>query len=401
MSEALVCDAVRLPRARLRKEGGAYARVRPVELLAPLYRALLERNGLQASQVESVVLGCSTASGAQGADVARVSALYAGLPDSVHGAVVSSFCCSGLDAIASAAGQLKADMVGVVLAGGVESLSQVPMFSDNGDWFAEPEVARRTGFLHMGLAADLVAVRQGYSRAELEAYAVQSHARAAEARRSGAFQRSLVPVRDGEGRPLLAEDDGVREGTSLESLARLPPSFAEAGARGGEAVIRSRYPEVRMEYRHTAGTAPLVADGASLLLLATPERAAALGLKARARVRAWAQAADEPVRMLTGHLRATEALLKRAGLAPEAVELWEVNESFAAPTLLYRQHFRIAPERFNVHGGALALGHPLGATGGNLVSTLVDEMERREARYGVAALCGAAGLGTAVLLERG
>ncbi|MFT7405110.1 acetyl-CoA C-acyltransferase [Zhongshania sp.] len=398
MQSAMIVDAVRIPRATLRGTS-AYAALRPVELLRPLFTAIAERNHLDSSQVEDVLLGCATQSGGQGANVAKIAALYAGWSEAVSGVTVNRFCCSGLDAINLAASKIMSGMESVLVAGGVEQLSAVPMFADQGDWFSNPKVMKATKFMHMGLSADLIATQQGYSRERLDAYALQSHQRANHAASNHYFKQSLVPVCDSNNAPLLDRDNGVRAELSLEKLAALPASFADY-VQHGQALVSQRYPDTHLQAHHSAGNSPALVDGASLLLLASESACKKLSLRPRARICHYANASDEPVKMLTGHLRATEKLLAATGLQASDIDLWEVNESFAASVLYFQDHFNIANEQLNVNGGAIAFGHPLGATGGNLMGMLLDELERRNVKRGIVAICGGAGVGVATLIER-
>ncbi|AMO67888.1 acetyl-CoA acetyltransferase [gamma proteobacterium BDW918] len=398
MPSAMIVDAVRIPRASIRGDA-AYAAVKPVDLLRPLFTAISERNHLDSAEVEDVLLGCSTQSGDQGANIAKIAALYAGWSDRVSGVTLNRFCCSGLDAINLAASKIMSGMESVLVAGGVEQLSAVPMFADRGPWFSDPKVMKATRFMHMGLSADLIASQQGFSRAQLDACALQSHQRAAHAVQNDYFKPSLIPVRDQNTHPLLASDNALRPQLSREQLAALPSSFTDF-VEQGQRLVDQVYPDTRLMPLHTAGNSPALVDGASLLLLASEDACTRLSLTPRARIRYFANASDEPVRMLTGHLRATEKLFAATGLKTDDIDLWEVNESFAASVLYFQQHFNIANEQLNVNGGAIALGHPLGATGGNLMGTLLDEMERQNLKRGIVAICGGAGVGVATLIER-
>ena len=399
MQEAMIVDAVRIPRAKAKAKDGAYAGLKPVDLLKPLFIALCERNHLDSAEVEDVLLGCSTQSGDQGSNLAKIAALYAGWSDQVSGATLNRFCCSGLDAINLAASKIMSGMESLVVAGGVEQLSRVPMFADKGPWYSDTKVMKATRFMHMGLSADLIAVQESFSREQLDQLAVQSHQRAAHATEQGYFQPSLVPVNDEQGRPILTQDENIRADIELEKLAQLPASFGSF-VEMGQKLVDKVYPDTVLEAIHSAGNSPALVDGASLLLLASPGRCKTLNLKPRARLRHFANGSDEPVKMLSGHLRATEKMLTACGLTANDIDLWEVNESFAATVLLYQRHFSIDNDQLNVNGSAIALGHPLGATGGNLLGTLLDELERRDLQRGVVAICGGAGVGVATLIER-
>jgi acetyl-CoA C-acetyltransferase len=394
---AWIYEAIRTPRGRGRAEG-ALASVSPIRLVGGLLEALTER-GLEASQVDDVVLGCVTQVGEQGTDIARMATLMAGWPDSVPGMTVSRFCTSGLDAVSQASARVMAGMDTLVVAGGVESMSRVPMFSDRGAWFADLAVARGTRFIHMGLSADLIATRDGRRREELDAWALRSHQRAASAWEQGHFARGVIPVCAG-GETLLERDERIRPDLTMEALAERPASFAQMGAEGGDMMLRAVYPDVHdVAHLHTSGSAPGIVDGAALVLVGSHAAGEALGLKPRARVLAFAQAAVEPVIMLTGPVVASQKALARAGLTVEDIALWEINESFAGPTLYAVDQLGCDPDQVNVDGGAIAMGHPLGATGAILVGTLVDALERRGGGRGVVTMCGGAGVAAALVLE--
>jgi acetyl-CoA C-acetyltransferase len=403
MNTAYIIDAVRIPRAKItgdaEKKQGVYAQLKPVDLLKPLFNAICERNDFLSHHVDDVLLGCATQSGDQGANLAKIAALYAGWSDKVAGITLNRFCCSGLDAVNLAASKIIAGSDGLVVAGGVEQLTCVPMFSDRGAWYSDKDVMERTRFMHMGLAADLIAVQENYSRAQLDAVALQSHQRAAHAVSNAYFEHSIVKVNDAQGGSLLDSDNAIRQSIDAQKLASLPASFTDFIAMGQQ-VVDKVYPDTELRALHSAGNSPALVDGASLVLLANQASCQRLGLKPRARIRHFANASDEPVRMLTGHIRATEKLLRATNLTPADIDLWEVNESFAASALKYQQDFAIADNCFNVNGGAIAMGHPLGATGGNLLGMLLDELERRDQKRGVVAICGGAGVGVATLIER-
>ncbi|MGQ0508222.1 MAG: acetyl-CoA C-acyltransferase [Myxococcaceae bacterium] len=382
---AFIYDAVRTPRGA-GKESGALAKVKPVELLKPLYGALRERTGVD--DVEDIVLGCSVQTGEQGANLAKISALYAGFGPSASGVTLNRFCASGLDALAYAALKVSSGMERQVVAGGVESLSRVGMFADKGPWFADPEVASSTHFVHMGVAADLIAAIEGISREECDALALQSQQRAKVAREEGRFARSMIPVAG------LERDECVREGVTAAKLATMPAAFAELGA---EALprIREAYPALKtLPAVHHAGSAPALADGASLLLVGSEKT------KARARIRAYANVAVEPRAMLSGAAPAAQKALRLAGLDVKDLDLVEMNESFAAPVLSFMRQMGLASDKVNVNGGAIALGHPLGATGGVLAMTLLDELERGGKALGLVVIVAGAGIAQALILER-
>lgn len=398
MNTAYIVDAVRIPRAKVNAEGSVYANLKPVDLLAPLFHALTERNALSSAAIEDVLLGCATQSGEQGANIAKIAALYAGWSEQVSAATINRFCCSGLDAINLAASKIISGMESIVVAGGIEQLSQVPMFSDQGAWFSNKKVMKKTKFLHMGLAADLIATQNNYSRSELDALALQSHTRAAQAQNLGYFSKSMIPIMDNNGEALLASDNAIRSTISADKLAALPASFTEYKAIG-QAVIDQVYPD-QLRTLHSAGNSPAMVDGASLVLIASNHACQQYDLKPRARIVHFANGSDEPVKMLTGHILATEKLLQACQLQASEIDLWEVNESFAASVLNYRDHFNIDNDRLNVNGSAIAMGHPLGATGGNLIAILLDELERRNLHRGIVAICGGAGVGVCTMIER-
>ncbi len=405
INSVYIVDAVRIPRAKVRiKDQGqssesAYSGLKPIELLEPLFHALAERNQLDTELVEDVLLGCATQTQEQGANLAKIATLYAGWSDHVPGVTLNRFCCSGLDAINLAAAKIMSGMESLLVAGGVEQLSCVPMFADNGPWYSDKKVMKKTRFLHMGLAADLIAQQNNYSRKNLDELSIQSHQKAKHAQTKGYFNPSLIPVVDSKGETRLSEDDGIRENLVPEDLENLPPRFS-AFVELGQTVVSQVYPEDELIAAHSAANSPALVDGASLVLLASEEKCHQLNLKPRARIVHFANASDEPVKMLTGHIRAMDKMLQATGLAAKDIDLWEVNESFAASVLKFQQHFSIADEKLNVNGSAIALGHPLGATGGNLVSMLLDELERQNLKRGVVAICGGAGVGVVTLVER-
>ncbi len=397
--DAWIFDAVRTPRGAAR-DGGALRGVKPIALLQPLYRALAARHDFAAHAVDDVVLGCSAPVGEQGANLAKISSLYAGFSESVSGVTVSRFCASGLDALAYAALKVHSGMERLVVAGGVESLSRVPMFADGGAWFADAEVAAATRFVHMGVAADLVATLEGIARVDCDRYAVESQRRAARARDEGRFAGSLVPVRAADGTIVLDRDECIRDGVTLEKLAALPAAFAALDA-AALATVQVRHPAlVEIVPVHHAGSSPALADGAALLLVGNRETAARWGLSPRARVRGFANVSVDPVAMLTGPSLATEKALRAAGLTVADVDLFECNESFAATPIAFARRLGVDLARVNVNGGAIAMGHPLGATGAMLVATLVDELERCGRAIGVATIPAGAGVAEAVVVER-
>lgn len=401
MTDAYIYDTVRTPRGKGRKDGSLHGAT-PVHLAATALAALRDRNSLDTAAVDDVVLGCVEPVGEQGANIARIAALVAGYDSAAPGFHVNRFCASGLEACNIAAAQIMSGQSELVVGGGVESMSRVPMMTSGGAWAMDPAVSHKTHFVPQGISADLIATRWGYSRGDVDAYAVESQRRAAFAQQEGRFARSLVAVRDINGFIMLDRDESIRPETSLESLATLKPSFAEQGEKlGFDAIAIQRYPDVeRIEHVHHAGNSSGIVDGAAAVLFGSRAAGKRLGLKPRARVRAFASIGSEPTIMLTGPSFATEKVLKRAGMRAADVDLFEVNEAFAAVVLRFLEVMAIPHDRVNVNGGAIALGHPLGATGAMILGTVLDELERRDLSTGLVTLCVGAGMGTATLIER-
>lgn len=369
----------------------------PIELLTTVMKSIVERTGIDPSLIEDVVIGCATQTGEQGADIARTAALLAGLAEETPGVTINRFCASGLDAVNLAAAKVDSGHEDIVLAGGVESVSRVPMFSDDGPLYADPRIADQVGFVHMGVAADLVATLEGFSQEELNAYGVRTHHRAATAWSEGVFDRSLALV-DGTS---LRTDEHVRADTSLESLQNMEPAFAEVGAEGQDALALERYPEAgEVKHMHHRGNSPSLADGAAAVLVASDGLARELGLPIRARIRSFANAGVDPVIMLTAGQDAALTAIDRAGMKIEDVDRFEFAEAFAALCLKFERDLDVDPERFNPNGGTIAMGHAFGATGSILVATLLDEMERSDSTTGTVAISGAAGMGAATVLEK-
>ncbi len=400
MPEALVLDYVRTPRGKASSRGSLASHT-ATDLVVHLQHALVERNGLDVSQVDDVILGCAGQVDEQGANIARTATLLAGWGDSVPGGTINRFCASGVDAVGQVAGRIRAGDLDLAVAGGVESVSRVPMFTDRGPLWTDPDVIRTIGSVHMGIAADLNATLDGFGREELDAYGLETQLKAARARADGAFERSLVPVpATGDG-PGLDHDELVRPDTTLEALAALPPAFAELGEGGQEAIALGAYPGAdHITHLHTVGTSPAMADASALLLIGTAESAARAGLAPRARILGAASTAVNPVIMLTAGQSAVEQVIARAGLRPADIDVFEFAEAFSALCLRFRRDLDAGPDRMNPHGGTMAMGHAFGATGAILVGSCIEELERRDGRYGVAAVSGAAGLGIAVLIER-
>jgi acetyl-CoA C-acetyltransferase len=400
--EAYVFDAIRTPRGK-GKAAGALHGVKPVSLVVGLMDEIRRRHpGLDPALVDDVVLGVVSPVGDQGADIAKTAAIVGGFPDTVAGVQLNRFCASGLEAVNVAAQKVRSGWDDLVLAGGVESMSRVPMGSDGGAWLIDPETNYDSSFVPQGISADLIATIEGYGREELDRYAALSQERAAKAWANGYFARSVVPVRDRNSIVVLNRDEHVRPGTTVETLAGLPASFAGIGDLGGfDAVALQRYHWIeRINHVHTAGNSSGIVDGASLLLIGNQRAAAAAGLVPRARVVATAVSGADPTIMLTGPAPATRKALARSGLSIEDIDLVEINEAFAAVVLRFVKDMGLPMEKVNVNGGAIAMGHPLGATGGMILGTLLDELERRDLRYGLATLCVGGGMGIATIIER-
>jgi len=401
-TEAFVYDSIRTPRGR-GKQTGSLHETKPISLLVGLIDEIRRRNpSLDPALIEDVVLGVVTPVGDQGAVIARTAALAAGLQRCGPGVQLNRFCASGLEAVNTAAQKVRSGWEDLLLAGGVESMSRVPMGSDGGAWAMDPETAYATSFVPQGISADLIATLEGFNREDVDAFAVDSQAKAAKAQANGAFDRSLVPVRDRNGLAVLERDEFPRAGTTLESLAGLKPSFADLGEQGGfDAVALQKYHWVeRIRHVHTAGNSSGIVDGAALMLIGSERAGQSAGLTPRARIVATGVVAEEPTIMLTGPAPAAAKALAKAGLRPEDIDLFEVNEAFAAVVLKFLRDLSVPAERVNVNGGAIALGHPLGATGAMILGTLIDELERRELRDGLATLCVGGGMGVATIVER-
>jgi len=397
--DAYILDWVRTPRGRGR-EDGSLAKTKPVELLRQLYAALEDRTHA-AAHVESVILGCVTEVGDQGANIAKVSALYAGWPNKVAGSTINNFCASGLSACETATLKLAVGSEQLVVAGGVESMSRVPMFADKGAYFTDKDVMKKSKFVAIGIAADLVATLDNIERKDADAFAIESHRRAAAAHAQGKLRGSMVDVQDETGAMVLDRDENVRGNATVEKIAAMPPFFVEMGAAGVDAMILKHFPQLNeVRHIHTVANAPAMADGAALVLMGTAAKANELGLKKRARIRAVANHADDPLVMLTAGGVASEKALKKAGLTMADIDLFEVNEAFAAVPIKYMRDYRIDADRFNVNGGAIATGHAMGATGAILVGTCLDELEARGKQFGLISIVGAAGLGMAMVIER-
>jgi acetyl-CoA C-acetyltransferase len=401
-TEAFVYDAIRTPRGRGKKTGSLHES-KPVSLVVGLINELRTRNpNLDPNKIEDVVLGVVSPVGDQGAVIARTAAIAAGLEKSGPGVQLNRFCASGLEAVNTASAKIRSGWEDLILAGGVESMSRVPMGSDGGAWATDPETAYETGFVPQGIGADLIATIEGFSRGDVDAFAAESQARAGKALANDSFARSVIPVRDHSGIAVLEHDEFPRPGTTIESLGSLPASFAGMGEMGGfDAVALQKYHWVeKINHVHTAGNSSGIVDGAALTIIGNEKIGNELGLTPRARIVAAATIAEEPTIMLTGPGPAALKALAKAGLSVEDIDLWEVNEAFAAVVLKFMKDLKVPHEKVNVNGGAIALGHPLGATGAMIVGTVIDELERRDLRYGLATVCVGGGMGTATIIER-
>ena len=400
MTEAYIFDAVRTPRGKGKKDGSLH-QATPVWLLPTLLKALEARNELDTSLVDDVVLGCVTPIGEQGADIARTAVLDAEWAQTVAGVTLSRFCASGLEAVNLAAAKVRSGLEDLVVAGGVESMSRWAMGSDGGAWIMDPRVNHKLGFVPQGVGADLIATLEGWGRTDVDAFAVRSHQRAAAARAEGRFAKSVVTVHDIAGLPMLAQDETIRPTTSLEGLAKLEPSFAAMGRMGFDATALRKYTTVeRIDHVHHAGNSSGIVDGAALMLIGSAEAGAKAGLKPRARIKSMAVVGSEPTIMLTGPAPACRKALAKAGMAAQDIDLWEINEAFAVVPMRAARELGIDLDRVNVNGGAIAMGHPLGATGCLILGTLLDELERRDLSTGCATLCVGGGMGIATIIER-
>ena len=401
MPDAFIYDHVRTPRGR-GKVDGALHEVTALNLASQALGAIKSRNDLDTTLVDDVVMGVVDPVGEAAADIARTAALVAGYGDSVAGVQINRFCASGLDAVNFAAAQIMSGQQKLAVGGGVESMSRVGIGSAGGAWSVDPSIAVAHYFLPQGVSADLIATKYGFSRDDVDGYAVESQKRAATAWDDGRFSRSVVPVKDVNGLTILAKDEHMRPGTTMQSLAALQPSFAQIGELGGfDAVAIQAHPEVEfVNHVHHAGNSSGIVDGAAAVLVGNKEAGDKVGLKPRARVRAFANIGSDPALMLTGPIDVTKKVLKAAGMQLSDIDLIEINEAFASVVLRFMQAFDLDGSSVNVNGGAIALGHPLGATGAMILGTLVDEMERRDVATGLVTLCIGAGMGTATIIER-
>ena len=401
MTAAYIYDHVRSPRGRGKANGSLHG-ITPTNLASQVLSSLRDRNELDTALVDDVILGCVTPIGEQGANIARTAALYADYAETVAGKQLNRFCASGLEAVNTAAAQVMAGQSDVVIGGGVECMSRVPMASDGGAWPTDPQVASKLHFIPQGIGADLIATLHGFSRETIDGYALESQKRAAHAWDNGYFSNSILPIKNHVGEVVLDHDEHMRPESTMESLASLKPVFVIPGQQGGfDAVALLRYPEVEsIEHVHTAANSSGIVDGAAAVLLGSAEAGERMGLKPRARIRGFSSIGSEPTIMLTGPMPATEKVLKRAGMDTADIDLFELNEAFTSVVLLYMKTLKIPHDKINVNGGAIAMGHPLGATGAMILGTVLDELERRDLSTALVTLCIGAGMGTATIIER-
>ena len=400
MADAYIYDAVRTPRGKGKKDGALHE-MTALSLATQVLEQLRDRNNLDTSKVDDVVLGCVSPVGEQGADIARTAVLTADYAETTAGVQVNRFCASGLEACNMAAAKVMTGEADMAIGGGVESMSRVPMGSDGGAWPTDPSSAFKTYFAPQGIGADLIASLYGFSRDDVDAYAVESQKRAARAWEEGRFSKSVFGVKDQMGLTLLDRDETVRGSTTMQTLAALNPSFAAPGELAFDAVVQQRYPQVeRVNHVHHAGNSSGIVDGAAAVLLGNEAAGKKHGLKPRAKIRAFANIGSEPSIMLTGQVDVTKKVLARSGMKLEDIDLFELNEAFASVVLRYIQAFDMDPAKINVNGGAIAMGHPLGATGAMILGTVLDELERRDLNTALVTLCIGGGMGTATIIER-
>jgi acetyl-CoA C-acetyltransferase len=400
MHEAMIFDAIRTPRGKGKRDGSLYE-VKPVTLLAGVLQELQRRNDLDTAEVEDVVMGCVTPSGEQGSCIAKTAALAAGWDWKVPGFQLNRFCASGLEAVNLAAQKVRSGWEDLVVAGGIESMSRVPMGSDRGAWACDPQTSIDTAFIPQGISADLIATLEEFSRDEVDEFALKSQKKAAAAREAGRFKKSVVPVKDAVGDVILDHDEFIKPHTTREGLAALKLSFDKVGEMGYDAVAIRRYPMVeRIRHVHTAGNSSGIVDGSAAVLIGTEKKGKELGLKPRARIVAAALSGADPTIMLTGPMPAARKALAKAKMKIDQIDLFEINEAFAVVPMKFMKEMGVPEEKVNVNGGSIAMGHPLGATGAMILGTLIDELERRKLRYGLATLCVGGGMGIATIVER-
>ena len=401
MADAFIYDAVRTPRGK-GKSSGSLHEITSLQLATQALRAIKDRNGMKdTAKVDDVIFGCVTPIGEQGSDIARIAVLNADYSETTAGVQVDRFCASGLEACNIAAAKVMTGEADMAIGGGVEAMSRVPMGSNGGAWASNPEIAMKSYFAPQGIGADLIATKYGFSRDDVDAYAVESQKRAAKAWREGRFSKSVIPVKDQLGVTILAHDETVRGDTTMQTLAALNPSFEQMGMMAFDDVVKQRYPEIeKINHVHHAGNSSGIVDGASAVLIGNKQSGDELGLKPRAKIRGFASIGSEPSIMLTGPSLVTQKLLKKLGMEVGDIDLYELNEAFASVVLRMMQHLDIPHEKINVNGGAIAMGHPLGATGGMILGTMVDELERADKTTALITLCVGAGMGTAMVIER-
>ncbi|MBB6227701.1 acetyl-CoA C-acetyltransferase [Polymorphobacter multimanifer] len=402
MADAYIYDTVRTPRGKGKKDGKLHE-ITPIQLATQVLEAIRDRNGIDTADVDDVILGCVAPVGEQGSDIARVAVLNADYAESTAGVQINRFCASGLEATNMAVAKVMAGEAMFAIGGGVESMSRVPMGSDGGAWAMDPAVAFKTYFAPQGIGADLIATKYGFSRNDVDAYAMESQKRAAQAWKEGRFARSIMPVRDVIGEVVLDHDEHMRPGTDMQSLGSLSPAFSAMGEQmpGFDAIALMRYPEVeKIDHVHHGGNSSGIVDGAAGVLVGSKEMGEKYGLKPRARIRAMGSVGSEPMIMLTGPEFVANKILKRAGMTADDIDLFELNEAFASVVLRYMQALKIDHSKINVNGGAIAMGHPLGATGAMILGTVLDELERTGKGTALVNLCVGAGMGTGTIIER-
>ena len=400
MTEAFVYDAIRTPRGKGKKDGSLHE-VKPISLLAGLLTSLQQRNGFDTAKVDDVVMGVVSPVGEQGSVIAKVAALKAGWDYQCAGVQLNRFCASGLEAVNMAAQKVRSGWEDLVVAGGVESMSRVPIGSDGGAWAQDPETNSQTLFVPQGIGADLIATLEGFTRQDVDAFALESQKRASTARAAGYFKNSVVPVTDFLGQTILAEDEFIKPHTTLEGLASLKPAFEQMGAMGFDQVALQRYPQVeRIHHVHHAGNSSGIVDGAAAVLIGSEAAGKLHGMTPRARIVSAALSGADPTIMLTGPMPAARKALVKAGMTMDQIDLVEINEAFAAVAMRFMKEMKVPHEKVNVNGGAIAMGHPLGATGAMIIGILIDELHRRHLRYGMATLCVGGGMGIATIIER-
>jgi acetyl-CoA C-acetyltransferase len=400
MTEAFIYDAIRTPRGKGKKDGSLHE-VKPVNLLAGVLTELQRRNGFDTAAVDDVVMGVVSPVGEQGAVIAKVAALKAGWDFRASGVQINRFCASGLEAVNMAAQKVRSGWEDLVVAGGVESMSRVPLGADGGAWAQDPETHSATLFVPQGIGADLIATIEGFSRTDVDDYALESQRRATKAQAAGYFAGSVMPVRDAIGQIILDHDEFIKPHTTREGLAQLRPAFEQLGALGFDSVALQRYPQIeRIHHVHHAGNSSGIVDGAAAVLIGSEAAGKTHGLTPRARIVVAALSGADPTIMLTGPMPAARKALAKAGMTVDQIDLFEVNEAFAAVVMRFMREMKVLPDKVNVNGGAIAMGHPLGATGAMILGTLVDELHRRQLRYGMATLCVGGGMGIATIVER-